>query len=252
VNPTSSFDPGASATVRRWGTILIALGGAGVVGALWMVFFYAPTEREMGVIQRIYYIHIPTAWLGEFGYGLLALCSLGYLLLRDERLDAMAVAAAETGFLFLTATLVAGPLWAKIAWGAWWVWDARLSFTLILWLLWIGYFMLRDATANPDTGKRLAAITALVGAADLPLIHMSVYWFRTQHPKPVMMNPEGPTADPEITRTILACVLAFTLFYFGLLLYRYEYERLKRHVELLEHPRRARDGHRSSPAGGGR
>jgi heme exporter protein C len=252
MNPASSFDPAASAAVRRWGTILIALGGAGVVGALWMVFFYAPTEREMGVIQRIYYIHIPTAWLGEFGYGLLALCSLGYLLLRDERLDAMAVAAAETGFLFLTATLVAGPLWAKIAWGAWWVWDARLSFTLILWLLWIGYFMLRDATANPDTGKRLAAITALVGAVDLPLIHMSVYWFRTQHPKPVMMNPEGPTADPEITRTILACVLAFTLFYFGLLLYRYEYERLKRHVELLEHSRRAGDGHRSSPAGADR
>jgi heme exporter protein C len=232
----TAFDPAASATVRRWGTILIALGGLGVLGALWMVFFYAPTEREMGVIQRIYYIHIPTAWLGEFGFGLLALCSLGYLLLRDERLDAMALAAAETGFLFLTVTLLAGPLWAKIAWGAWWVWDARLSFTLILWMLWIGYFMLRDATANPDTGKRLAAITALVGAVDLPLIHMSVYWFRTQHPKPVVMNPEGPTADPEITRTILACVLAFTLFYFGLLLYRYEYERLKRHVEYLSPP----------------
>ncbi len=241
MNPPSAFDPAASAAVRRWGTILIALGGLGVVGALWMVFFYAPTEREMGVIQRIYYIHIPTAWLGEFGYGLLALCSLGYLLLRDERLDAMAVAAAETGFLFLTATLLAGPLWAKIAWGAWWVWDARLSFTLILWMLWIGYFMLRDATANPDAGKRLAAITALIGAVDLPLIHMSVYWFRTQHPKPVVMNPEGPTADPEITRTILACVLAFTLFYFGLLLYRYEYERLKRHVE-----------YRSSPTGAAR
>jgi heme exporter protein C len=189
----------------------------------------------MGIMQRIYYVHIPTAWLGEFGYGFLALCSAGYLLLRDDRLDAMAVAAAETGFLFLTMTLLVGPLWAKIAWGAWWVWDARLSFTLILWLLWVGYFMLRTSTANPETGKRLAAITTLVGAVDIPLIHMSVYWFRTQHPKPVVMNPEGPTADPLITQTILACVFAFTLFYFGLLLYRYGLERLKRHVESLDH-----------------
>jgi heme exporter protein C len=249
MNQSSTFDLAASTSVRRWGTILIALGGVSVLGALWMVFFYAPTEREMGVIQRIYYLHIPTAWLGEFGYGLLALCSLGYLLLRDERLDAMAVAAAETGLLFLTMTLVAGPLWAKIAWGAWWVWDARLSFTLILWLLWIGYFILRASTQNPEDGKRLGAILALLGAIDLPLIHMSVYWFRTQHPKPVVMNPEGPTADPEITQTILACVFAFTLFYFGLLLYRYGYERLKRRVEFLDHSRRIAGGNRTSPAG---
>ena len=217
--------------VRLWGAALMVLGGAGVLGALWMVFFYAPTESTMGPMQRIYYIHIPTAWIGELAFGLVALCSLGYLFLRDDRLDAIALAAAEIGLVFWSATLLAGPLWAKLAWGAWWVWDARLSLSLLLWFIWIGYFILRGSTENPEDGKRFAAILAIVGAIDIPFIHMSVYWFRTQHPKPVMMNPEGPTADFEIGMTIMASVFAFTFVFGGLLLYRYALERLARRVE---------------------
>lgn len=249
MDQTARFDLSASLALRRWGAVLAVLGGVSVIGALWMVFFYVPTEREMGIIQRVYYIHIPTAWLGEFAFGIMALCSLGYLFLRDDRLDAIAVSAAEIGFVFLTATLLVGPLWARIAWGAWWVWDARLSFTLLLWLIWLGYFVLRESTDNPESGKRLAAVTALVGAVDLPLIHMSVYWFRTQHPKPVMMNPEGPTADFEIGMTIMASVLAFTVFFFGLMLYRYGYERLKRQVEFLRYSVLADDAGRSPSSG---
>jgi heme exporter protein C len=219
--------------IRRWAGRLTVLGGLLVLVALWMVFFYAPTEREMGVIQRIYYIHVPTAWLGELAVGILALCSLGYLWLRDDRLDAIALSAAELSLLFLTATLAAGPLWAKIAWGAWWVWDARLSFTLILWFINIGYFMLRGAADNAEQGKRFAAILSLVAAADVPLIHMSVYWFRTQHPKPVVMNPEGPTASAEIVQTLLFSTLAYPVLFAGLLLHRYGYERLRRHLDRL-------------------
>src|SRR5690606_27257384 len=178
-------------------------------------------------------IHVPTAWLGELAIGILALCSLGYLWLRDDRLDAIAVSSAELALLFLTATLTAGPLWARVAWGAWWVWDARLSFTLILWFINIGYFMLRSATENPEQGKRFAAILSLVAAADVPLIHMSVYWFRTQHPKPVVMNPEGPTASAEIVQTLLFSTLAFTVVFAGLLLYRYGVERVARHIDHL-------------------
>lgn len=220
---------------RLWGTILTALGGIAVIGALWMVFFWVPTERQMGIVQRIYYIHIPTAWIGEFSFGLVALCSLGYLMLRDDRLDMIALSAAEIGFIFLSATLCAGPLWARVAWGAWWVWDARLAFTLLLWLIWLGYFIIRNASEDVEEGKRFAAILAIVGAIDLPLIHMSVYWFRTQHPEPVMMNPEGPTADFEIAMTILASMGAFTLFFFGMLFYRYAYEKLARHLASLRY-----------------
>lgn len=243
------FDLRASLSLRRWGAALTLLGGAGVIGALWMVFFYVPTEREMGIVQRIFYIHIPTAWLGEFAFGILALCSLGYLFLRDDRLDAIALSAAEIGFVFLTATLLAGPLWARVAWGTWWVWDARLSFTLLLWLIWVGYFVLRESTDNPESGKRLAAVTALIGAVDLPLIHMSVYWFRTQHPKPVIMNPEGPTADFEIGMTVMASVLAFTIFFFGVLLYRYGFERLRRQAEMLRFSGLMDDATRSASPG---
>lgn len=242
-------DIAALEPVRRWADRLTVLGGLLVLPALWMVFFYAPTEREMGVIQRIYYIHVPTAWLGELAIGILALSSLGYLWLRDDRLDAIAVSAAELSLLFLSATLVAGPLWAKVAWGAWWVWDARLSFTLILWFINVGYFMLRGASDSPEQGKRFAAILALIAAADIPLIHMSVYWFRTQHPKPVVMNPEGPTAAPEIVQTLLFSTLAFTVVFIGLLLHRYGYERLRRQVEGMRYVRDHRGAYQTSSEG---
>jgi heme exporter protein C len=223
------------AGIRRWAAGLIAVGGLLVLVTFWMIFFYAPTESEMGVIQRVYYIHVPTAWVGELSIGVLALCSLGYLALRDDRLDAMAVAAAELSLLFLSATLCAGPLWARVAWGTWWVWDARLSFTLVLWFINIGYFMLRGASESPEQGKRFAAVLSLVAAVDVPLIHMSVYWFRTQHPKPVVLKPEGPTADPEIVQTLLLSMLAFTLVYVGFLLLRFGVERLGRETQALHY-----------------
>jgi heme exporter protein C len=248
MNQANQLDVASLSNVRKWAKWLTVIGGIAVVGALWLVFFYAPTEREMGVMQRIFYIHVPTAWLGEMGFGIMALCSLLYLWLRDERLDAIALSSAEIGFVFLTATLIAGPLWAKLAWGAWWVWDARLSFSLLLWLIWLGYFALRSSTDEPERGKRLAAVLAVVGSIDIPIIHMSVYWFRTQHPKPVVLNPEGPTADTEITLTLLAGTLAFTIVFLGLLLYRYQFERLQRFADYLR-AARLRGEHRMPEAG---
>ncbi len=234
---SDQFDLTGQKSLRLWAGILTVLGGISVLIALWMVFFYVPTEREMGIMQRIYYIHIPTAWIGEFAFAIVALSSLLYLWLKDDRLDAIAMSAAEVGFVFWSATLVAGPLWARLAWGTWWEWDARLSFALILWLIWIGYFALRQSTENPEQGKRLAAVLALVGAIDLPLIHMSVYWFDTIHPMPVMMNPEGPTADFEIGITIGVSAIAFTIFFLGILFYRYGLERLTRYAEYLRYAR---------------
>jgi heme exporter protein C len=234
LNHPAEFDITEFSKVRTWAAALTILGAVGVLIALYMVFFYSPTESEMGPMQRIYYIHVPTAWVGDMAFGLLALCSLGYLLLREDRMDAIALSAAEVGIVFWTATLIAGPLWAKLAWGAWWVWDARLSFSLLLWLIWIGYFILRQGTDNPERGKRLAAVLALVGAVDIPVIHMSVYWFRTQHPQPVLLKPE-PTADFAIGMTMMASVFAFTFVFFGLLLYRYGYERLRRHADFLRY-----------------
>jgi heme exporter protein C len=224
-------------SVRRWGLVLSVLAAATMIGAFYLIFFYAPTEREMGVVQRIFYVHVPSAWVGFLAFGIVALCSIGYLWLKDDRLDAVAVSAAEIGVIFTTLVLLTGPLWAKLAWGAWWVWDPRITLTLLLWFIYVGYFMVRGATENPERGKRFAAIVGIVGAIDIPLIHMSVYWFRSQHPQPVIVRPEGPAADPEIVQTLLVSLLAFTLTFFALLMHRYALEKLRSRVRFATYRR---------------
>jgi len=224
-------DDNSLAGTRRWAIVLNVLAALALTASLYMVFFYAPTEAEMGVVQRIFYVHVPSAWVAFLAFGIVALCSLGYLWLRDERLDAISVASAELGLLFTTIVLVTGPLWGKIAWGAWWVWEPRLTLTLLLWFIYVGYFILRGATDSPERGKRFAAILGIVGAVDIPLIHVSVTWFRSQHPEAVILRPEGPQAAPEIVQTLLVSFLAFTLLFFGLLMVRYGLERLQNRVD---------------------
>jgi heme exporter protein C len=212
---------------RRWAMGLTLLAAPALFASLWMIFFYAPTERSMGVVQRIFYFHVPSAWVAFLAFGIVALCSLGYLWLKDDRLDAIAVSAAELGMVFTTIVLVTGPLWGKIAWGAWWIWEPRLTLTLLLWFIYLAYFMVRGAAENPERGKKFAAVLGIVGAVDIPLIHVSVNWFRSQHPQAVILRPDGPAAAPEIVQTLLVSLLAFTLIFFALLLLRYGLERLR-------------------------
>jgi heme exporter protein C len=235
----------ATTGTRRWAAGFAILATLVMLYAYWMIFFYVPTERSMGIVQRIFYVHVPSAWVAFLAFGIVALCSVGYLWLKDDRLDAIALSAAELGTVFTTIVLLTGPLWGKIAWGAWWVWEPRLTLTLLLWFIYIGYFMLRGATENPERGKRFAAVLGIIGAVDIPLIHISVNWFRSQHPQPVILRPEGPSADPEIVQTLLVSLLAFTLMFFALLLYRYAMERLSSEVDLLAAQRAS---HRPLPA----
>jgi heme exporter protein C len=238
MNEVSAFD--SMRGTRRWAGLFAVLAAVVLVYAFWMIFFYAPTERSMGVVQRIFYVHVPSAWVAFLAFGIVALCSAGYLWLRDERLDAIAVSAAELGIVFTTAVLITGPLWGKIAWGAWWVWEPRLTLTLLLWFIYLGYFMVRGAADNPERGKRFGAVLGIVGAFNIPLIHMSVQWFRSLHPQPVILRPEGPQADPEIVQTLLVSLLGFTLAFFALLLYRYGLERLRNAAELTRVRRQRR------------
>jgi heme exporter protein C len=225
--------------------VLSLLAAATLLIAFWMIFFYAPTERSMGIVQRIFYVHVPSAWVAFLAFGIVALASVGYLWLADERLDAISVSAAELGLVFTTIVLLTGPLWGKIAWGAWWVWEPRLTLTLLLWFIYAGYFMLRGATENPLRGKRFAAVLGVVGAVDIPLIHISVNWFRSQHPQPVILRPEGPSADPAIVQTLLVSLLGFTLLFGALLVYRYGAERMQAQLHTLRASRR-----RTPPLGG--
>ena len=217
----------------KWGGFAAVF--AGVVGTVvlhWMVFFWVPTEATMGVVQRIFYIHVPAAWVAFMAFGIVALCSAVYLWLKDDRLDMAAVAAAEGGMVFTTIVLLTGPLWGKIAWGTWWVWEPRLTLTLLLWFIYLGYFMVRSATTNPERGRRFSAVVGILGALNIPLIHLSVVWFRSLHPGPVVMKPEGPSLHPDMLITLFTGLGAYTLLFFGLMAFRYGLARSHARLEL--------------------
>ncbi|RMH16444.1 MAG: cytochrome C assembly protein [Gemmatimonadetes bacterium] len=213
---------------------LAGLGALGVLWLHWLVFFWVPTEASMGVVQRIFYIHVPSAWVAFFAFGIVAITGIMYLWLEDDRLDAAGVAAAEGGMVFTTAVLITGPLWGKIAWGTFWTWEPRLTLTLLLWFIYLGYFLVRRATDNPRQAKKFAAVVGIVGAADIPLIHISVAWLRSLHPQPVVMKPEGPTLDPHMLETLMVGLGSFTLLFLGLFVSRYLVEIAERKVALDE------------------
>lgn len=214
-----------------------ASGALGVALALllhWMVFFWVPTERTMGIAQRIFYVHVPAAWVAFLAFGIVALCSAVYLWLGDERLDSAAVAAGEGGMVFTTIVLLTGPLWAQRSWGTWWTWEPRLTLTLLLWFIYLGYFMVRSSTESEERGRRLAAVVGIVGALDIPLIHVSVEWFQSLHPQPVVLKPEGPTLDPAMLQTLFVGIAAYSLLFASMLSFRYGLERLRRSPVALE------------------
>jgi len=217
--------------MRRWGTALTVLGLLGLILVYWMSFFWVSTEATQGIVQRIFYVHVPAAWTSFLAFGLCALTSGMYLWLRDERLDRAALAAAEGGMVFATIMLTTGPLWGKIAWGTYWTWEPRLTLTLLLWFIFLGYFMVRGSTEDPGKGKRFAAVVAIVGALEIPFIHLSVIWFRSLHPQPVVVRPDGPTLPGDMFATLMTSLGAFTVLFLGMFLLRYALEGLKSELD---------------------
>ena len=202
--------------------------------ALREAFLQAPTETKMGVVQRIFYFHVPSAMMAFLGVGLCAVLSALYLWRRDRRLDAAAEAAAELGVLFCTIVLITGPLWARPIWGVYWTGEVRLTSTLILWLLFVGYLLLRGQSAGDrDATARFAAIVAIVGALDVPIIYKSVEWWRGLHPK-VLKASGGGGLDPAMARSLLVCSVAFLFLFAALYIERLRLGRLAMEVEALE------------------
>jgi heme exporter protein C len=218
----------------RWASAATAGIGVALILVLhWLVFFWVNTDRVQGIAQRIFYVHVPSMWVAFFAFGIAALCSAAYLWLRDERLDMAAVAAAEGGMVFTTAGLITGSLWGKIAWGTYWQWEMRLTLTLLLWFIYLGYFMVRASTENPERGRRFAAVIAIIAALDIPLIHVSVIWFRSLHPEPVILNAEQPAnADPDMLITFFLGMTAFTILFLGLMGLRFGLERSRRALDV--------------------
>lgn len=201
--------------------------------ALYLTFIWVPNEKTMGIIQRVFYFHVPAAWVSFLAFGFVFFASIMYLIKRDDKWDAMAVCSAEIGLLFCTIVLVTGPIWAKPVWGIWWTWDARLTLTLVLWLIYLAYTMLRAYIDDPLKRGRLSAVVGIVGFVDVPLVYFSIRWWRTQHPAPVMAGGEGSGLAPEMRMVLMFCLAAFTLLFIYLLNKRLKLEKTEREIELL-------------------
>jgi heme exporter protein C len=205
-----------------------------LLAALAMALLYAPTERVQGDVQRIFYFHVPAAWIAYLAFAVVLVGSVAYLWQRELRWDMLAQASAEIGVVFTTLALVTGSIWGRAVWGTWWTWDARLTTTLILWFIYAGYLMLRAYVGERERAARSCAVLGIVGFIDVPIVHMSVQWWRTLHPQPVVVRPgDAPALPPTMLTTLLVALLAFTLLYALLLVLRLWVEGLREEVAAL-------------------
>jgi heme exporter protein C len=214
--------------VGRWITAIALLLLAGVyVRAL----VYTPVERSQGLAQKIFYLHVPAAIWAETAMIVVGLASIFYLFLKDPRLDRFAAASAEVGTIFAAIVLTTGPIWGKPIWGTWWSWDARLTFTLFLFLLYVGYLLLRGAVTDPASRARFAAVLGICGMCLVPFIHFSVYMFRTLHPMPIVLKPSTPSLPASMLVTWLLSLGVFSLLYVGFVVQRYALSYLREQLE---------------------
>ena len=203
---------------------LPTVAGAAVIGTVIRAAFFTPLEAKQGAAQKIFYIHVPAAWVAFLAFFLVAVASGVYLWLRDERLDRFAESSAEVGVVFTTVVLVTGPLWAKPIWGTYWAWwDVRLVSTLFLWFIYVSYMVLRGAIESPPLRARYSAVLGILGAFLIPFIHLSVYLFATMHPMPIVGKPSKPSLPNEMLWTLMLSLVSFTLLYFAFLQSRYRY-----------------------------
>jgi heme exporter protein C len=236
----ASRAPDLARFARRahWADRLGVLAAGGVLLALVAIFFYAPTERLQGPVQRIFYVHVPLAWVAFLAYFVVFVGSALYLWKRDPRWDVWARASAEVGVVFTTLVLVTGSLWAKPIWGTWWTWDARLTTTLVLWLIYLAYLMVRAYAGEPGRAARYAAVIGIIGFLDVPIVRQSVVWWRTLHPGPTVVQQSGGTGlPPPMLATLAVSLVAFTLLYAYLLVEKAGIEEAR---EMLARRRTAR------------
>jgi heme exporter protein C len=207
---------------------VVALLGASAYGA----FFLVPTEATMGPVQRIFYLHAPCGMVALTAFLICFIGNLGYLFKREAKWDWLGVSCAEAGLAFCSVVLLTGPIWAKPAWGVYWAWDARLTSTLVLWLLYLSYLILRTMI---DDGDRRALVSAFYGVfifLDVPLVYGSIWWWRTQHPQPVVFTSGG--LEPTMRKVFYLSWLSLTALMALLIRMRYELERSRADVETLE------------------
>jgi heme exporter protein C len=195
--------------------------------------FIAPDEATMHEVQRIFYFHLP-AWMTSFtAFAIVFFSNIAYLKTRQLKWDSLGVAGAEVGVACCSIGLITGPLWARPVWGIWWTWDARLTTTFILWLLYVSYLLLRGLLEDPQRRASLSAIFGIFAFLDVPLVYVSNRLWRTQHPQPVLAGGEGSGLDPTMAKVLLLCAISMFAVMIPVLIDRYRLERLRNEFDEL-------------------
>ncbi len=212
-------------SLAKWlGPPLAVLAIVGIVGGLGAGLFLAPEDYQQGDAARMLYVHVPAAWLASFSYGFLAIASFISFVWRHNLADSAAEAAAPLGLGFTFLALFTGALWGKPMWGAYWVWDARLTSMLVLLFLFLGYMTIRSVMPDKVRAARLGAIVAMVGAINLPIIKFSVDWWSTLHQPSSLLRAGGPAIENTMLWPLLAAILGYTALFGWLVLVQMQTE----------------------------
>jgi len=204
-----------------------------VIASAYASFYVAPEERTMGIIQRIFYFHVASAWAGFTAFFICFIGNLLYVWKRQQKYDWLGVSGAEVGLAFTTVVLITGPIWAHPVWGIWWTWDARLTSTFVLWLLYVSYLLLRTLVEEPDRRALLSSLFGIFAFVDVPLVFGAIRWWRTQHPQPVIMGGQGSGLDPTMKSVFFFSALAMHVLMLFLLAERYSLEKMQTETDFL-------------------
>ncbi|MDO8690544.1 MAG: cytochrome c biogenesis protein CcsA [Dehalococcoidia bacterium] len=217
---------------RRGIGILGWLSPLAMLAAIYGALIWAPPDADMGDFQRIFYFHVPSAWIAFLSFFVTFLGGIAYLRTRKFQWDFLAVASAEIGVVFTTAALITGSIWAKPIWGGWWTWDPRLTTTLVLWFIYVSYLILRKNVDDPSHRASLSAVVGMVGFVDVPIVFMSIRWWRTIHP--IVFEGTEFRVAPVMMVALLISLAAFTIFYAYLLKVRIALEKAQMEIEAIE------------------
>ena len=206
-----------------------------LAAAAYASFFIAPSDAKQGLIYRILFLHVSSAWTGLTAFLIGFVGNLLYVWKRQPRWDWLGVSAVEVGLAFTTVVLVTGPIWAHPVWGIWWTWDARLTSTFVMWLLYVSYLLLRTLVEEPDRRALFSALFGIFAFLDVPLVFGSIRWWRTQHPQPIVMGGADSGMDPVMFRVLMFAWLAMLALMTLLLRQRYRLEAMRSELETMRH-----------------
>ncbi|MED5405364.1 MAG: cytochrome c biogenesis protein [Chloroflexota bacterium] len=209
-NAQSLEQPGSMGLFLSLKTVLAIITVVMMLADLYFIFMVAPTDSVLGHVQRVFYFHVPVAIMSFAAFFVVFIGSLGYLIRRTPRWDAIAHASAEVGVVFVSLALLTGIIWARPVWNTWWTWEPRLTTTMILWLIYVAYLMVRSYAPTPSKGAIYAAVVGIIGFIDVPIVYYSVVWWRSIHPSPVV----GPFAQTDALERTMGLILLFSLLTF--------------------------------------